>query len=106
MSNMLISFLSPCCLPPSPYLSLHLPSLLQKFLTSRDWETGQLPNQLPFLALTGETICDFWVRWGNGKELGRKQKRDEGGTWEAAGHLRSYSSSWLDLFLPLEVGLF
>nr|KAF6290911.1 hypothetical protein mMyoMyo1_009305 [Myotis myotis] len=44
---------------------LRLPGLLQRLLTSRDWETGRLPNQLPFLASTGGTICDFWVRRGS-----------------------------------------
>lgn len=41
-----------------------------------------------------------------GTELGRKQKRGEGGTWDAGGDLRPFPSSWLDAFLSLEVGLF
>lgn len=35
--------------------------------------------------------------------MGRKRKRGEGGTWDAAGDLRPFPSSWLDVFLPLEV---
>lgn len=68
MSSALISSLSPRRLPPPHTLTWHclrLPRLRQRFLTSQDWEPGWLPNQLPFLASTGGTICDFWVRRGS-----------------------------------------